>query len=156
MNILPFAIGLIVGAAGVAVSITIIFRKKKRKSLKQKLTPHMPEFHESMDSALSKSKALLSSADYLYAIENGALAATWHTSKFACNVPSHQDRDLQTFAIQNSWGLKKGLVRPNANGFLDDLSLPRCGCYLTYLYNLGSLPPEMLTKKYAKLSKKTK
>lgn len=152
MNILSFAIGLTVGAAGVAVFITIILRKKKRNSLKQKLTPHMPEFPESVDSGM----ALLSNADYLYAIENRALAATWHTSKFACNIPSHQDRDLQTFTIRNSWGIEKGLVRLGTCGFLDELSLPRCGCYLTYLYNLRSLPPEMLTEKYAKLSKKTK
>lgn len=103
---------------------------------------------------IDQSHKLIANIDNIIATEGGALAAIWHSHWRQPNYDyrePHKHRDLLAYAIRGNWAMTKGLMRAGDNGFLDEVTQPAeevfCRCYLTYVYNLRSLPKDMLTKK---------
>lgn len=105
---------------------------------------------------IDQTHKLIANVDNIIAVSNGALAAVWHSHwkqpGYNYRDP-HKDRDEHTYIIRGNWALEKGLMKPGASGYLDEITQPGeevfCRCYVTYIYNLRSLPEEMLTKKGA-------
>lgn len=103
---------------------------------------------------VDQSHKLIANIDNIIATEGGALAAIWHSHwrqpGYDYREP-HKHRDQQVYAIRGNWAMKKGLMLVGENGFLDEVTQPAeevfCRCYLTYVYNLRSLPKNMLSKK---------
>lgn len=144
MSILSFLLGVF---SAVFCCLFILFRHKK-KSAKKKLKQYEPV---NINSSVNKAKTLLNAADHNYAIDNNALAAVWKSR----GCKEHEERDGRIYVIKGSWAIKKKLIKPGTDGFLNDISLPRdCGCYMTYLYHLRSLPPSMLNPSAIKILQK--
>lgn len=93
---------------------------------------------------------------------NGAIAAQWHHVHEANYDarPEHVARDGKVYLIRDSWAHQKGLVKPNALGYTDEITQPAyepyCRCTYTYLYALSRLPDDMLTVKGRELLEQTK
>lgn len=99
---------------------------------------------------------LIANIDNIIATNQGAIAAVWHSHWRRPNYnyrKDHKERDLQVYLIRDNWAQKNGYAKAGAAGYLDEVTQPGeevfCDCYVTYLYNLRSLPPEMLTQKGA-------
>ncbi len=117
----------------------IVNSAHKKQSTKKNLKQYQPV---SIDSSVKNAKTLLNAADHSYAVDNNALAAVWKSR----GCKEHAEREGRIYTIKGSWAIKKKLIKPGVDGFLNDIPLPRdCGCYMTYIYNLRSLPPSMLT-----------
>jgi len=102
---------------------------------------------------------LIANIDNIIATEGGAIAAVWHSHWRQPNYDyrePHKDRDLKVYAIRGNWALKKGFMRAGTAGYLDEVTQPGeevfCRCYLTYIYNVRSLPDEMKTDKWKKFT----
>lgn len=103
---------------------------------------------------IDQSAKLVASINDIVAKDGGAIAGVWHhTGKRAGYDPrpEHLKRNGEIFLIRNSWAHKQGLVKPNRNGYTDQIEQPAefvfCSCSYDYLYNLSQLPRDMLTKK---------
>jgi hypothetical protein len=90
----------------------------------------------------------------IVATEGGAIAMVWNSNwrQSGYNYrEDHKDRDKQVYLFKSSWARDKGLVKPGPAGLLEDITKPAeepfCRCYGTYIYSIGKLPEEMLTKK---------
>jgi hypothetical protein len=63
----------------------------------------------------------------------------------------HRERDGRTYPVRGSWAAEAGFVRPGADGWLDEITQPgqevSCRCFGTYIYALGRLPHELLTRR---------
>ncbi|EDY0798101.1 hypothetical protein AE421_004671, partial [Salmonella enterica subsp. enterica serovar Oslo] len=102
---------------------------------------------------------LIANIDNIIATDGGAIAAVWHSHwrqpHYDYREP-HKDRDLKTYAIRGNWALKKGFMKAGPAGYLDEITQPGeevfCRCYLTYIYNVRSLPDEMKTEKWRKFT----
>ena len=105
---------------------------------------------------------LASAVNQTIAEGNGAIAAQWHHVHEANYDarPEHVARDGKVYLIRDSWAHQKGLVKPNAQGYMDDIDkpseLPFCRCKATYMYALSRLPDDMLTAKGRELLEQTK
>jgi hypothetical protein len=108
-----------------------------------------------------QTRKMESNLNELIAIDNGAIAAKWHsqwrTPDYNYREPHKSiDVDADIFVIRNSWAHKDGLIK-EINGYTDDRELPgqlpNCKCVYHYLYKLTDLPKEMLTKKGLSLTK---
>ncbi|VEB00978.1 Uncharacterised protein [Klebsiella pneumoniae] len=59
--------------------------------------------------------------------------------------------DKLIYLIRGNWAQKNGYVKAGPAGYLDEITQPGeevfCRCYVTYLYNLRSIPEDMLTQK---------
>ena len=104
--------------------------------------------------AIDQGHKMLSSLSATIANGGGALAAVWHSHWRQLNYdyrPDHKERDLKVYLIRDSWAHQQGLVKPGDIGLLDEITQAGeevyCRCYVTYLYALRALPPEMLTEK---------
>lgn len=92
----------------------------------------------------------------ILASDGGAIAMVWHSRYRVPGYdyrPDHKERDQHVYLIRNSWAHAGGLVKPNENGYSDQITQPaeevNCRCSATYEYNLRDLPANMLTKKGA-------
>jgi hypothetical protein len=90
----------------------------------------------------------------IIANDGGALAAEWHSHWRQLNYhyrKDHKERDQHVYLIRDSWAHQAGLVKPGDVGYYDDITKPGteifCRCWVTYLYALRRLPPDMLTQK---------
>lgn len=129
----------LLGAFLAVTCCLFVFNWHKKRSTKKKLKQYQPV---SIDSSVKNAKTLLNAADHSYAVDNNALAAVWKSR----GCKEHAEREGRIYTIKGSWAIKKKLIKPWVDGFLNDIPLPRdCGCYMTYIYNLRSLPPSMLT-----------
>ncbi|HGG6072208.1 TPA: hypothetical protein ACJG4U_003496 [Salmonella enterica subsp. diarizonae] len=102
---------------------------------------------------------LIANIDNIIATDGGAIAAVWHSHWRQPNYDyrePHKDRDMKTYAIRGNWALKKGFMKVGPAGYLDEITQPGeevfCRCYLTYIYNVRSLPDEMKTEKWRKFT----
>ena len=93
------------------------------------------------------------SLDNIIATDGGAIAAEWtirNTSGYE-NRPEHKKREGEIYLMPESWALKEGLIKPAGHQYTTDIDQPGeavyCGCVFRYIYNLRSVPPEMLTAK---------
>jgi len=136
------------GALVTIVFVSIAFFWLRILNTKRKLKKYRPN---SLDSSLKDARTLLNTADHLNAIDNNAIAAIWKSRQ----CTEHSNKNENVYAIKGSWALKKKMMKAGPSGYLNDIPLPRsCGCYLTYIYNLRSLPDNMLTANANKILKK--
>ena len=105
---------------------------------------------------------LVAAVNQTVAEGSGAIAAQWHHVHQANYDarPAHVARDDKVFLIRDSWAHSEGLVKPNKNGYTDQIEgaaeLPFCRCFYTYLYSLSRLPDDMLTEKGRKVMEQTR
>lgn len=103
---------------------------------------------------IDQNHKLLANIDNIVATDNGAIAAIWHSHWRQPGYDyrdKHKARDLLEYAIRGSWAIKAGYMKKGDNGYLDEITQPGqevfCRCFVTYIYNLRSVPAHMLTKK---------
>ena len=106
---------------------------------------------------------LISSINQVIAEGNGAIAEIWHSHWRDASYdyrPDHKARDGKVYLIRNSWAHQNGLVKPDKNGYIEDITQPGeevfCRCYAEFLYALSELPADMLTRKGKELLKNTR
>lgn len=93
----------------------------------------------------------VASLNDIMAIDGGALAAIWRHHHVRYPREDHVERAGKIFLIRGSWAHEKGLVKPNENGYTDQIEQPGflvlCRCSYQYVYGLSDLPTDMLTQK---------
>ena len=103
--------------------------------------------------AIDQGHKFVANLNDIIAKDGGAIAARWNQNYTRYPREIHTERDGKVYLIKNSWAHEKGLVKPNADGYLDDKELPgfliNCRCSCIYYYALRFLPPDMITKKGA-------
>lgn len=84
---------------------------------------------------------------------SGAIAGEWHSHYRQAGYnyrEDHKERDSKVFAVRGNWALEQGLMN-KGDGYTDELTQPAeepfCRCWYKWIYNLRSLPPDMLTRK---------
>ena len=99
---------------------------------------------------------LVSNISEIVAVDNGALCGHWvsHYTQPGYNYRKqhkHYDIDDQYFIVPDNWALQKGLMKKGGYRYVTEIERPGekifCRCYYQWIYNLASLPSEMLTAK---------
>jgi hypothetical protein len=97
---------------------------------------------------------LLASINDVIATKQGAIAVEWNSQWRQANYDyreDHKERDEKVYLLRDTWATEKGLVKPNEDGYYDQITAvaeePYCRCFARYIYNLKSLPNDMLTAK---------
>lgn len=97
---------------------------------------------------------LSASLNEIVAKDGDAIALRWHSNWRQQGYDfreDHKERDGQIYLMRDNWAQAKGLVKVGPSGYYDKITAvaeePFCRCYAEFLYNLRSLPKEMLTKK---------
>ena len=97
---------------------------------------------------------LASAISDIVALDEGAIAARWHSNWRQKNYNyrvDHKERDDKIYLVRNSWAQKKGLVKPGLAGYTDQITMPGeevfCRCNYVYIYHLRDLPADMVTEK---------
>lgn len=103
---------------------------------------------------IDQSHKLIANIDNIIATSNNAIAAEWHSHWRQAGYDyreDHKERDKLVYLIRGNWAQKNGYVKAGPAGYLDAITQPGeevfCRCYVTYLYNLRSIPEDMLTQK---------
>lgn len=103
---------------------------------------------------IDQSHKLIANIDNIIATGNNAIAAEWHSHWRQPGYgyrEDHKERDKLIYLIRGNWAQKNGYVKAGPAGYLDEITQPGeevfCRCYVTYLYNLRSIPEDMLTQK---------
>ncbi|HHG0639805.1 TPA: hypothetical protein ACPUGF_002993 [Klebsiella pneumoniae] len=103
---------------------------------------------------IDQSHKLIANIDNIIATSNNAIAAEWHNHWRQPGYDyreDHKERDKLVYLIRGNWAQKNGYVKAGPAGYLDEITQPGeevfCRCYVTYLYNLRSIPEDMLTQK---------
>ncbi|ELN0133859.1 hypothetical protein RY607_004570 [Raoultella planticola] len=103
---------------------------------------------------IDQSHKLIANIDNIIATSNNAIAAEWHSHWRQAGYDyreDHKERDKLVYLIRGNWAQKNGYVKAGTAGYLDEITQPGeevfCRCYVTYLYNLRSIPEDMLTQK---------
>ena len=101
---------------------------------------------------IDQTHKLIANINEIVAIDNGAIAARWHSHWKQMNYDyrkDHKERDSKIYAVRESWAVKEGYISP-INGYTDDITSPGeevfCRCNYVYLYNLRQVK-DFLTKK---------
>ncbi|MFI5022136.1 MAG: hypothetical protein ACHQRJ_10865 [Alphaproteobacteria bacterium] len=89
----------------------------------------------------------------MIAIDGNAIAMIWHSRWQQENYDyrrEHKERDGKVYALRGNWATERGLMKAGPAGYYDEVTSvgyePNCRCYAQWLYNLGSLPGDMLTE----------
>jgi hypothetical protein len=101
-----------------------------------------------------QSHKFVASLNEIIATDGGAIAVRWNSQwrrrGYGYRV-EHKERDQKVYLLRNSWAKDKGLVKPGADGYYDDITKVGeevfCSCFATFIYAIRDLPPEMLTRK---------
>lgn len=103
--------------------------------------------------SIDQGHKLVSSINRTIADQYGAVAAKWrhvHEANYDAR-PEHEARDGVVYLLRDTWATQKGLVKPGGKPYLDDIDQPAekpyCRCWAEYIYDLGELPDDMLTRK---------
>lgn len=103
---------------------------------------------------IDQAHKLIANIDNIIATSNNAIAAEWHSHWRQPGYDyreDHKERDRLIYLIRGNWAQKNGYVKAGPAGYLDEITQPGeevfCRCYVTYLYNLRSIPEDMLTQK---------
>lgn len=90
----------------------------------------------------------------ILAVDSNAIAAIWHSNWRQMNYnyrKDHKERDLHVYTIRGNWALQQGLMKVGKYGYTDQITKPAeevfCRCHYEYVYNLASLPSDMITRK---------
>lgn len=101
---------------------------------------------------IDQTHKLIANINDIVAVDNGAIAAQWHSHWRQMNYDyrkDHKERDNKIYAIRDSWAVKEGYINP-INGYTDDITSPGeevyCRCNYVYLYHLRQVK-DLLTKK---------
>lgn len=105
---------------------------------------------------IDQGQKLNAAINEVVAKQGNALACIWHSHFRQAGYnyrKDHKERDGRVYLLRDSWALEKGLIKPGAAGYLDDITRPGeevfCRCYAQYVYSLRDMPADMLTKKGA-------
>lgn len=111
---------------------------------------------ESRRVLIDQGHKLASNINAIAAEGGGAIAAEWRSRwrepGYDYREP-HKERSIggKVFLIRDSWAHERGLVKPSAEGYTDQIEkpgeLPFCRCSYVYLFSLRDLPADMLTQK---------
>jgi len=103
---------------------------------------------------IDQNHKLIANIDNVIATSNNAIAAIWHSHWRRPGYDfreDHKERDQLYYLIRGNWAQKNGYVKAGPAGYLDENhSAWRrgfCQCYVTYIYNIRSIPEYMLTQK---------
>lgn len=106
---------------------------------------------------IDQNHKLIANIDNVIATSNNAIAAIWHSHWRQSGYDfrkDHKERDQLFYLIRGNWAQKNGYVKAGPAGYLDEITQPGeevfCRCYVTYIYNLRSIPEYMLTQKGSK------
>lgn len=112
---------------------------------------------------IDQNHKLIANIDNVIATSNNAIAAIWHSHwrQSGYNFrEDHKERDQLFYLIRGNWAQKNGYVKAGPAGYLDEITQPGeevfCRCYVTYIYNLRSIPEYMLTQKGSKFMESMK
>lgn len=104
---------------------------------------------------IDQSHKLTASLNEIVAKDGGAIAVKWKSHWRAIGYDYREDhrlRDGKVYLIRDSWAKRDGLVKPNKNGYYDDITAVgeeiNCRCKAEYIYSIASLPDDMKTNKY--------
>lgn len=88
--------------------------------------------------------------------DGGAIAGIWHSHWRQAGYDyreDHKERDQKVYLMRNNWAQAAGLVKAGPAGYYDAITAvgeePFCRCYMQWVYNLRSIPQDMLTQKGA-------
>lgn len=119
--------------------------------------------YEARRVAIDQGHKLIANIDKIIATSNNAIAAEWHSHWRQTGYDyreDHKERDKVFYLIRGNWAQKNGYVKPGTGGYLDAITQPGeevfCRCYVTYIYNLRSIPEDMLTQKGRKFMESMK
>jgi len=141
--------------AGWATSIPpggskVVDRREEKKQIKKDLG--LLPFKERRV-IIDQTHKLINNIKEVVALENGAIAAQWHSNWRQANYnyrEDHKELDENIYLIKDSWAQKEGYVKPK-NGYTDNVVAPGeavfCRCRYYYLYRVSELPDEMITQK---------
>lgn len=127
-------------------------QKAEAKSIIKKSLSSLP--FETRRVNIDQGHKLVSSINDIVAVGNGAIACTWHSHYRQLGYKyriDHKNRDGNVYLIRGSSAQLEGLVKPGKAGYYDDVTAAgeevNCRCWVSYIYNIGSLPDDMLTAK---------
>ena len=125
-------------------------KREEKKQIKKELG--MLPFKERRV-IIDQTHKLINNINEIVAVDNGAIAAKWHSNWRQANYnyrEDHKELDENIYLIKGSWAVKDGYVKPK-NGYTDDVVAPGeevyCRCRYKYLYRVSQLPEEMVTQK---------
>lgn len=97
---------------------------------------------------------LTASLNNILAVDGKAIALKWHSHWRQAGYnyrPDHKERDEHIYMMRDNWAQRDGLVKVGADGYYDEITSvaeePFCRCYAEYIYNIRSMPKDMVTKK---------
>ena len=125
-------------------------RRKEKKQIKKELG--LLPFKERRV-IIDQTHKLINNINEIVAVDNGAIAAQWHSNWRQSNYnyrEDHKELDENIYLIRDSWAQKEGYIKPK-NGYTNDVVAPGeevfCRCRYYYLYRVSQLPDEMVTQK---------
>jgi len=128
---------------------TAVDKVKEKQNIKKSLGK-MP--FEQRRVVIDQTHKLVSNINDIVAVDNGAIAARWHSHWRQANYnyrKDHKERDDKIYVIRGNWASNKGYIKA-INGYTDDITSPGeevyCRCNYVYLYNLRQVQ-DLLTKK---------
>ncbi len=102
---------------------------------------------------IDQSHKLVDSIRDVVAVDSGAIAGVWDSPWRRRGYDyreDHKERDGKVYAIRGCWAIDKGLMKAGPAGYTDQITRPgeevNCSCSYRYVFNLRTLPPDMLTK----------
>ena len=126
--------------------------KKKTKKEIRKALASLP--FEERRILIDQGQKFSASINDIVARDGGAIAGQWvsHWRQAGYNYrEDHKERDGEIYLFRDTWASKAGLVKTGAAGYADKITQPAeepfCRCYWRFVYNLRSLPADMLTAK---------
>lgn len=128
----------------------VVDKVKEKKNIKKSLGKMG---FEQRRVVIDQTHKLISNINDIVAVDNGAIAAEWHSHWRQANYnyrKDHKERDQKIYVVRGNWASEKGLIKP-VDGYTDQITSPGeevyCRCNYKYIYNLRQLPKDMLTKK---------
>lgn len=129
---------------------TVVDKVKEKKALRKDLAK-MPFAERRV--LIDQTTKLINNINEVVALENGAIAARWHSRWKQSGYDYREDHkhlDQNIYIIKGTKAQKEGLLQA-PHGYTDDVvapgELPYCGCRYHYIYRLKDLPEEYLTTK---------
>lgn len=128
-------------------------KKVKQKQELRKALSQLP--FEERRVIIDQNHKLANAINTTVAENGGAIGGVWHAhgphQRGYDGRPAHNARDGKFFLVRDSWAHEAGLVKPNANGYTDEVEqpaeLPYCRCSWQYKFSLRSIPTDCLTAK---------
>ena len=128
----------------------VVDKKEEKKQIKKEFG--MLPFKERRV-IIDQTHKLIANINEIVALDNGAIAAKWHSNwkQSGYNYrEDHKELDENIYLIQNNWAQKDGYVKPK-DGYTSNVVAPGeevyCRCRYKYLYRVSQLPDEMITQK---------